>query len=198
MVKERKEWLRLWCDEATSTDLPRVLLIGDSINEGYQDLVRQMLTGIAYVDYVSTSYSLDNPIYEKFIGGIAANSHYDLITFNWGLHGYHLTARSYRARYERVLKRLLTHAPVVAVTTTMVFRPQSNRPDAGWKKKVTARNAACLEIAEKYDLPVCDLGQVALTVPMSMRAPDGVHFAPEGYNILATAMASKLRELLDK
>lgn len=32
-MKERFEWVQSWCDEALSDDLPRVLLIGDSINE---------------------------------------------------------------------------------------------------------------------------------------------------------------------
>lgn len=196
--KEAKEWLRLWCDETTSTDLPRILLIGDSINEGYQGSVRQMLAGIAYVDYLSTSYSLDNPIYEKMLTEVAKNSHYDLITYNFGLHGAHLSARSYRARYEKVLLKLQKYAPVIPVSTTMVYKPESNRPNTYWKKRVLARNAALYEIAEKHGLPVCDLFKVCQTIPLSMRASDGVHFAPEGYNILATAMTAVLRDRLGK
>lgn len=196
--KEVKEWLRLWCDDTTNDDLPRVLLIGDSINEGYQGHVRNMLAGIAYVDYVSTSYSLDNPIYEKMIVELAKNSHYDLITYNFGLHGAHLSARSYRARYEKVLLKLLKCAPVIPVSTTMVYKPESNRPNAYWKKRVLARNAALYELAEKHNLPVCDLYKVCLTIPVSMRTSDGVHFAQEGYNILATAMTAVLREHLGK
>ena len=32
--KEDIEWLRVWCED-TNAALPRVLLIGDSITEGY-------------------------------------------------------------------------------------------------------------------------------------------------------------------
>ena len=45
MKKERYEWLRSWCDETLSSDLPRVALIGDSITEGYQKQVRELLRG---------------------------------------------------------------------------------------------------------------------------------------------------------
>lgn len=42
-MKERFEWVQSWCDEALSDDLPRVLLIGDSITRQYQDRVRELL-----------------------------------------------------------------------------------------------------------------------------------------------------------
>lgn len=50
-MKERFEWVQSWCDEALSDDLPRVLLIGDSITRQYQDRVRELLRGKCYVDY---------------------------------------------------------------------------------------------------------------------------------------------------
>ena len=34
---ENIEWCNIWMPEATRTDLPRVLLIGDSICNGYHD-----------------------------------------------------------------------------------------------------------------------------------------------------------------
>ena len=37
-MKERFEWVQSWCDEAPSNDLPRVLLIGDSITRQYDDM----------------------------------------------------------------------------------------------------------------------------------------------------------------
>ena len=54
-MKERFEWVQSWCDEALSDDLPRVLLIGDSITRQYQDRVRELLRGKCYVDYFSSS-----------------------------------------------------------------------------------------------------------------------------------------------
>ena len=58
MQKEQKEWIRAWCDDTNEKDLPRVLLIGDSITNGYQEKVRTLLQGVCYVDFIATSYAL--------------------------------------------------------------------------------------------------------------------------------------------
>ena len=54
-MKETYEWIHSWCDEAGKHDLPRVLLVGDSITHSYQNEVRELLKGKVYVDYVATS-----------------------------------------------------------------------------------------------------------------------------------------------
>ena len=46
MKKEKYEWIHSWCDEALNNDLPRVLLVGDSITHNYQEKVRELLRGI--------------------------------------------------------------------------------------------------------------------------------------------------------
>ena len=40
-MKEQFEWIHSWCDETAQNDLPRVLLVGDSITHNYQEKVRQ-------------------------------------------------------------------------------------------------------------------------------------------------------------
>ena len=71
-MKERFEWVQSWCDEALalSDDLPRVLLIGDTITRQYQDRVRELLRGKCYVDYFSSSYAADSPLYRTLIKAI--------------------------------------------------------------------------------------------------------------------------------
>ena len=67
MKKEQFEWIHSWQDENFNSDLPRVLLVGDSITHNYQSIVREKLKGIAYVDYVATSYGIDADIYKKLV-----------------------------------------------------------------------------------------------------------------------------------
>lgn len=80
-MKERFEWVQSWCDEAPSNDLPRVLLIGDSITRQYQDRVRELLRGKCYVDYFSSSYAVDSPIYQTLIKAFVGDSKYAIIHF---------------------------------------------------------------------------------------------------------------------
>ena len=52
-VREDIEWLDVWLPNTNSHDLPRVLLIGDSITRGYGPRVEADLKGKAYVGRVS-------------------------------------------------------------------------------------------------------------------------------------------------
>ena len=77
-------------DQAKIVDpkLPRVLLIGDSILNGYLKAVSQALEGKAYVDgwvnpYSQASYKLDEMTAE-----VLAHGPYDVVHFNMGLHGW--------------------------------------------------------------------------------------------------------------
>jgi hypothetical protein len=47
-IRERFEWADIWVTDADKSDLPRVLLIGDSITRGYFDGVEKQLAGKAY------------------------------------------------------------------------------------------------------------------------------------------------------
>jgi hypothetical protein len=47
-IRERIEWTDIWVTDADKDDLPRVLLIGDSITRGYFGEVEKQLAGTAY------------------------------------------------------------------------------------------------------------------------------------------------------
>ena len=92
-MKEQFEWIHSWCDEAAQNDLPRVLLVGDSITHSYQEKVRELLRGVCYVDYISTSYAIDTKMYNQLVYNFMTDSKYALIHFNHGLHGIHLSKK---------------------------------------------------------------------------------------------------------
>ena len=112
-MKERFEWIHSWCDYADKSDLPRVLLIGDSITLGYQEKVRQKLKGVCYVDFISTSYAIDTKIYNTLISGFATDSDYSLIHFNHGLHGQHISKRTYKSKMKKLLLKIAADAKIV-------------------------------------------------------------------------------------
>ncbi len=55
------EWLDVWLPHPNDNDLPRVLLIGDSITRGYYPEVEKALAGRAYVGRLTPSKSLGDP-----------------------------------------------------------------------------------------------------------------------------------------
>jgi len=72
----------------TDTKLPRVLLIGDSILNGYRKEVIASLAGKAYVDAWVNPYC-QSEHYNKLLADVLdKNGPYNIVHFNMGLHGW--------------------------------------------------------------------------------------------------------------
>lgn len=196
MKKETFEWIHSWCDNTNNTDLPRVLLVGDSICYGYQEMVREKLKGVAYVDYIATSYAVDSKIYNVLIENFAKDSKYDLIHINHGLHGFHMSVTTYKSKMDKLIQKLLKVAPVILCESTAVNKEGNKRPHTDWRKKANARNGVVEELAKKHGLKVNPLFELSASIAPCHRIDDGFHFHPSGSDILADQVASIIKENL--
>ena len=93
---EGKGW-RLDRAEITDTTRPRVLLIGDSILNGYGKQVMSALAGKAYVDAWVNPYCQSEHL-NKLLAEVMANGPYDVVHFNMGLHGWQKPTRYWPRR----------------------------------------------------------------------------------------------------
>ena len=191
-MKEQFEWIHSWCDQTLRDDLPRVLLIGDSITHNYQEKVRELLRGICYVDYVATSYAIDSKLYNQLIYNFIIDSKYDLIHFNHGLHGIHLSKRSYKSRVMKLLSKIDKATKTILATSTVVYQEGNARLDSAWMKRVKERNVAVQEIAAEKGYAVDDLYTVSVSMPKEHRYIDGTHYLKEGYDLLAAAVVESI------
>ena len=94
--REDIEWIDVWGPHNNDNELPRVLLIGDSITRQYNAGVEQNLDGKAYVERLSTSKSLGDPALFGEIRTMLEQYDFDIIHFNNGLHGAGYTKEQYR------------------------------------------------------------------------------------------------------
>ena len=198
MKKERFEWIHSWCDETWNEDLPRVLLVGDSICYGYQEKVREYLRGICYVDYVATSYAIDSKIYNDLIYDFLKGSHYAVLHINHGLHGEHMSKRTYKNRLNKLVSRADKDTEIVLATTTYVYCGGNELPDESWMKRVYERNEAVYELANENGYGVDDLYATSLKIPVSDRSKDGTHYKDGGYDALAGAVVKSIQKILKK
>jgi hypothetical protein len=75
--REGIEWCDVWISHANETNLPRVLLIGDSITRAYYPQVEKQLAGKAYVGRLATSAFVSDPILVRQIAMVlGAQMHY--------------------------------------------------------------------------------------------------------------------------
>ena len=198
MQKERYEWIKSWCDEADKTDKPRVLLVGDSITEGYQAIVRELLQGVCYVDYIATSYAADNKYYTTLVEGFAKNSDYAIVHFSHGLHGVQMCPRTYKSKIKALLLRLMENSKVILAETTVRYREGNKRAEPIWRKRITERNEIVAELITELGCEWDQLYDVSVKIPLSARADDGVHYLPSGYEILADSVAKSILKIINK
>ena len=86
-----------------------------------------------------------------------------------------------------LLKEFENTSVLVALTTHIA--------DAERNKRVICRNNMAKEIADKYKLPVIDLYTASYESKVLL-SNDGVHFIPEGYELLAGKIIQTITKLI--
>lgn len=196
--REDIEWLDVWLPHTNDAQLPRVLLIGDSITRGYYPDVEKALGTRAYVGRLSTSKSLGDPALIKEIELTLSEQSYQAIHFNNWLHGSGYSEKKYAQALDQVLAVLRRYAPraciVWASTTDLAKGFQGDHPSMA---RVIERNRIAAGWATANGIPIDDLFSIAAQ-HAEYHVPDGVHFTPQGNAALAAQVAKTIGACLAK
>jgi len=139
LIRERIEWCDIWITNADSNDLPRVLLIGDSITRGYFGGVEKALDGKANCARLTTSRCICDPVFFDELEMVLRQYPFDVIHFNNGLHGWGYSEAQYREAFPKLLDTLRRENPnarLIWTTTT----PVRTRSDLDQLDEKTQRN----------------------------------------------------------
>lgn len=200
-VLERYEWCNYWWEEANEDGKPRILLIGDSITQGYRSLVREVLEEKVYVDMAASSRAVDNPALWREINYMLEENpdRYKVIHFNNGLHGKHVSKEDYALHLEQIVLKIMERAPkakLVLVTSTPITKKGvPDELDEELNGMVLDRNRAVAVLAEKYRLPVDDLYS-AMLGKGEYRVEDGYHYNTEGKKAQGAIVAEFIQRFL--
>jgi lysophospholipase L1-like esterase len=190
-------------------NLPRVLIIGDSISIGYTDPVRKRLDGKANVFRIPANGSHTGTGLEK-LGEWLGKEKWDVIHFNWGLHDIvrwktddkgtkvrdkaagtlAITPEDYGKNLTELVKRMkATGARLIWASTTPVPDGESGRVRGDEVKY----NAIAEKIMKEQGVAVDDLYTAILPHVQEMAAGAGnVHFNAKGYDFLADRVAESI------
>jgi hypothetical protein len=195
-------------------ELPRVLLLGDSIRLGYAPLVAKKLAGTAIVMHPEKENGTDTANTLKHLDRWLDGGTFAVIHFNCGLHDAKLDDRAktyqvpldqYGANLKRIAERLRRASPnVIFATTAPVI---DDRQTATGRKlglgfalrdaDVKRYNDAAAKTLLPLAVPVHDLNRlVAEYDPAKLLEPDGVHFTAAANYVLADAVADVIRRQL--
>lgn len=198
VVRENIEWLDVWLPDTNRHNLPRVLLIGDSITRAYTKQVEANLRDKAYVARLATSKSLGDPALLDQVALILKEQSFDVIHFNNGMHGDGYTEEQYGAALPgllEVLRRLAPRAKLMWASTTDV-RVKNNIAEIDSKTdRIIQRNQIAAAIMTRRNIPIDDLFS-AVKEHGEYHAEDGVHFNPQGVDVLAAQVSREIERLL--
>jgi hypothetical protein len=199
-ARESIEWCDIWISHANETNLPRVLLIGDSIARDYYPEVEKRLAGKAFVARLATSRFVADPVLLKEIESVLDGAKFDVVQFNNGMHGWQHSEEEYRKAFPKLIKTIRAHAPkarLIWATTT----PLRNGKDVTWDTKaeysderIAARNAIAAEIVAVRKIPTVDLNAAVRGHPEFHS--DNVHFNGQGTQLLAAQILEAVGKLL--
>ncbi len=192
--------------------LPRVLLIGDSISEGYTFPVRQALRGKANVHRIATNARHSRrglALLDAWLG----DGHWRVIHFNFGLHDVSDTypvsgvktthdrpqvpPDEYEQNLRAILNRLRTTGTAVIWASTTMVPPRPPGPGRH-NEQVVRYNRIAERVMCEFGVPVNDLYALShLKLRDNRRTgPHDVHFDDEGYESLGRQVAAIIQDHL--
>jgi hypothetical protein len=197
---ESIEWCDIWISHANETNLPRVLLIGDSIVRDYYPEVEKRLAGKAFVARLSTSRFVADPVLLKEIELVLDGTKFDVIHFNNGMHGWQHSEAEYRKAFPKFVKIIRAHAPqakLIWAATTPLRDGKGVTYDTKVEysdERIAARNAIAAEIMVAQKIPTDDLN-AAMRGHVEFHS-DNVHFNSQGIQIQAAQVSAEIEKLL--
>jgi len=190
-------------------ELPKVLLLGDSIREGYAPLVAKKLDGIAEIVQPKENGG-DSANTLKFIDKWIEAGKPVIVHFNCGLHDLKFSKKTstfqvpgddYEKNLKTIAERLQKATPhVVFATTTPIIdeRHAARKADFDrFDKDVKAYNERAVKVMLELGIPVDDLNRIVqVGDPSVMLGKDGTHYTKEGSDRLAEAVADSIKRQL--
>jgi len=176
--------------EEKNDSLKNVLLIGDSVMNGFRQLVTDSLKKTANVDCWLTPKHLNSEHLFTDLQKVVSSNHYEIIQFNIGLHGWpegRIKDDEYVPLLEKYVQTLIDHAKdakLIWATTTPVTEEGVAELNKEINPTITGRNSLAASVMKKYNIQVNDLyGLVA--VKLNLAKLDRFHWKPEGYQLMA-------------
>jgi lysophospholipase L1-like esterase len=189
---------------AQEQSLPKVVLVGDSIRIWYAPLVARRLEGRAIVVSAKPNGE-DSGNVLKNLDEWVIRENPDVVHINAGLHDLKLTDKAYQvplAEYEKNLKAIVerirkeTHAKIIFATSTPILDDLHAQRKAGFDRfeaDVQKYNAAAVAVMKQARVPVNDLHKLIEDGGKEkLMGPDGTHYTPAGYEMLAAAVTNSI------
>jgi hypothetical protein len=180
---------------------PRVLLIGDSILNGYRQYVVRELDGEAYVDaWVNPYYQSD--AVNKALAKVLDHGPYDVVHFNIGLHGWQegrikpSEFKPLTRAYVEVLESKLPNAKLIwASSTPVTIKNKPLELDPQINSIIVEHNRLAAEVMAEMGVQANDFYGL-LVNKRELARGDSFHWRESAYQLLGHQASKSIRDAL--
>lgn len=169
----------------------RVLLIGDSILNGYLKTTITALEGRAYVDAWVNPYNQSEHLNKNLLPQVLANGPYDVVHFNMGLHGWQEgrikpgTFEPLTKGYVEVIKATLPDAKIIwASSTPVTVKDKPADLDPEINATIIEHNRMAAKVMAEMQVPVNDF-YTLLVDKRDLARGDRFHWTAPAYKMLS-------------
>ena len=200
LQSEGEGW-RLEKAQIINSKMPRILLIGDSILNGYARQVIKKLNGKAYVDMWVNPYHQSENL-NKVLDRVLSQGPYDLIHFNVGLHGWQEgrikkgTFIPLTRDYVKVIKSRYPKAKLIWANSTPVTEKNNVAAlDSEINPTIIEHNRMAKLVMDEMNIPINNFYEL-LDRNRKLAKGDRFHWTRPAYDLLADMVTkSVLREM---
>jgi hypothetical protein len=190
--RENTEWIVSYAYNANDTKLPRVLLVGDSICNGYSGDVCKELAGAVNVTFFATSKCVCDKSYLRALALFLDESDYAVVHFNNGLH----SLSSDRQDWETCLRAAIRLIQAKGKGAKIIWASSTPLKDPALTEKAKALNAIAARVMIEEKIPTNDLFSLMDPLDRSTHWSDTFHFKPEAKKLQAKAVGDCVRQAL--
>lgn len=175
-------------------NLPRVLLIGDSVSRGYTLAARKALAGRANVHRAPENCGPTANGLKKLDIWLG-DGKWDVIHFNFGIHDRATKPADYQQRLETIVTRLkTTGAKLIWASTTPI--PPDTKDGPAASEAIVEKNRIAESVMKKHAVAIDDLFTFITPHLAKVQNPKDVHFSGEGYELLGSQVAASISAAL--
>jgi hypothetical protein len=183
--------------------LKNVLLIGDSVMNGFRQLVIDSLKKTANVDCWLTPKHLNSEHLFADLQNVVSSKHYDVIQFNIGLHGWpqgRIKDDEYVPLLEKYVQTLIENSKgtkLIWASTTPVTEQDKAELNEEINPTITQRNEWAVGVMKQYNIVINDLYGL-VSNKLHHAKLDRFHWKLEGYQIMANQSVKNIVRELNK
>ena len=190
--REGTEWVVSYSFNATDETTPRVLLIGDSICNGYNNEVKNNLAGAVNVTFLATSKCVCDRSYLPLLDFMLSENRYQVIHFNNGLH----SLGSNREDWERQLRAAIRLCREKGQGAKIIWASSTPLKKADMTEKAKELNAIAARVMKEEGVPTNDLFALMDPLDRTVFWNDTYHYKPAGNKMLAHAVSTAVLNAL--